>query len=130
MTFISPVCLGLGTSAKLYTVSGYDQYGQVTYNPVLLVKCAIVKINDLSQPSPIRSEASASHGRADEDFGDGTILVPFNTNVNNYDRIDIFNQTFQIINVSPQIDSFASVNHIQLTIKRIIVPVNLQFGST
>jgi hypothetical protein len=113
--------LGLNTRGYLYKVIGRDQADDPTYAAPVATNIAIVMTKDFVQQTPIRSEASASHGRADEDMGPVTILMAAIPVPSVGDRVDFTGMSSEVISVTARQDNFGRLNHYEVMVRALYV---------
>ena len=109
------------TPALLYRRVGKTIYGDGVYAAPMPIKIAVLKMGDIQSQSPIRSEASGSHGRVDQDVGMTKILFQPTLSVSNYDRMDFFGTTMEVISIFPRYDNFGRLQHYLATLRIVVV---------
>lgn len=79
-----------------------DVYGQVEFGAPVLAKCDVVKLTTGKEKTSVRTDASASGGRAHETLVDATLLLSKRFAVKIGDRIDVSGISVEVINVRKQ----------------------------
>lgn len=97
--------------ATLYRSAGYNRHSETVYGAGLPVKCAVVHFLPKAVASPIRSEASATHGRVEQDTNSAQLLFPPTLAIQQDDRVDLFGVSLVVLGVTPVTDTFGNVDH-------------------
>lgn len=109
------------TPAVWYVKTGNNIAGESIYAAGVPVTIAVIKMLDLVTPSPVRSEASASRGKVDEEMGQAVLLLPITATVKIYDRVDVAGYTLEITGVFPRYDIAGAPEHYRVTAKNLAV---------
>ena len=107
------------TPATYYPMTGRSLFGEATFGSGVPVMVAVIKTADVVSPSPIRSEASTSHGRVDQSTGIVTLLFPPGYVCYDYDRVDVIGLSLEIISVYPRADWLGRPDHVKITCRNL-----------
>ena len=110
-----------------YHVTGFTVYGENTYSPKIAVGVSVIDFLDQGLISPIRSEASSTHGRVEQNIAVVRILFPPKTQLRKDDRVDVYGVSLQISGFWPTNDLFGKIQHQVALLKRYQIedPVSL-----
>ena len=95
--------------------AGYNKAGEASFGPGLTVRCAVVKLIHEIKKTPIRTDASASRGRADEPVSVSTILFLPATRIEIGDRFAIAGLDLRCSGAEPRFDAGGKLDHIECT---------------
>jgi hypothetical protein len=106
-------------TAQYFRQTGYSAFGEQMFADPVTVKIAIIKFTVLATPTPIRSEASASHGKADEMLAkEGKILVQNTVSPQIDDRLFINGENFRVTGFFPRFDIFGHHDHTEVFLRK------------
>ena len=81
---------------------GYDRYGKEQLGKSYTAKCAIVKLTQVSEPTSVRTDSSASRGAAREIIADARLLFPRTVDVNIDDKVEVMGMSLKVLSVFPR----------------------------
>lgn len=81
---------------------GYDRYGKEQLGNSYTAKCAIVKLTQLSEPTSVRTDSSASRGAGREVLADARLLFPKTTEVSIDDKVEVMGVELRVLSVFPR----------------------------
>lgn len=81
---------------------GYDRYGKEQLGNSYTAKCAVVKLTQVSEPTSVRTDSSASRGAAREIIADARLLFPKTTAVGIDDKVEIMGVSLKVLSVFPR----------------------------
>jgi hypothetical protein len=112
-----------------YAATGFTMYGESTFGARTPVRVNIIDFKDISTPTPVRSEASSTHARAEEQVAVAKLLFPAGHSVATDDRVDVNGTVLQVSGIRPRSDLFGRPQHIEVELKRLKVPVSQEQGA-
>lgn len=92
-----------------FTPSGKRLYGTPTH-----ARCAIVTLQDMTPPTSVRTDSSASKGAARDETINARLLLPASTSVLAGDRISVLNYDLSVQTVFPRHNVFGRLDHYQV----------------
>ena len=104
------------TPAKLFRKTAYDAYGQAVEAAPQCVFVNVVKFSDKSIATPLRSNMTASQGRADYDVASVILLFAWNQQISMGDRVVVYGTSLAVTNIYPQADVFGNLKRGHLTV--------------
>lgn len=93
---------------------GVDMYGKELLGEAFPAKCAIVRLVDASERTSVRTDSSASRGRAREIQSDARLLFPPGSTVKIDDQVELLGSTLKITSVFPRYDVQGRFHHYQV----------------
>jgi hypothetical protein len=78
----------------------------------------VVRIEQMTQPTSIRTDKSGSQGRAYEKIIAGRFLIENSKEPSSGDLITVRGKTYEVVDVFPRYDMDGLVNHFQVDIER------------
>jgi hypothetical protein len=93
-----------------------DVFGQLNYAPPVSVPCTVIKLDVKAAKTPIRSDASASHGASEETVIIGKILFPAGTQIDANDKFEILGVAVRVVGVQPRNDIFGDPEHVEVDV--------------
>ena len=94
---------------------GYTGQGEARFGAPVMVPCAVVKLIHEIKKTPIRTDASASRGRADEGVSSSVILFPATSGVTVGDRFAIAGLDLRCSGSQPRYDALGTLDHYECT---------------
>lgn len=91
-----------------------DLYGRPTFAAPRTIRCGVIRLQEMSQHTSVRTDSSASRGNAMEETVLSRILVPAKVLVNQGDEIDIGDFTLTVSSVWPRYNIAGKLDHWQV----------------
>ena len=93
---------------------GADMYGKRTYGDYTTQSFAIVKLEQKTDKTSVRTDSSASRGSAQEILADARFLFPKNVDLAEGDRIKFGGFTLTVVSVWPRHRVTGELDHWQV----------------
>lgn len=103
------------TPCRLYrALSTYDHTGrrQISDTPVD-TKCAAVRFGASVETTSVRTDSTASQGRAEQVVYDAVLLFRTSEQVKNGDVVELYGQRYRIARVQPRPNVMGALHHVQ-----------------
>jgi hypothetical protein len=97
--------------------AGRDEYGQPVPSDPKPYKCLVVRLVSDVKKTNIRTDASASRGRADEVTNNAILLFRFQDDVKIDDKVEIMGFTLRVISVQPRLSVFGKPEHLEVKLE-------------
>ena len=98
--------------------NGFNVHGQAQYGEPINAKCSVVRYKAINQKTSVRTDSSASRGRADEDVYDAVLLFSPKTNINKNDVVEIFGEKLKVNNVERRFSALGVLDHLEVSLNR------------
>lgn len=98
----------------IHSVSGFDQFGQPKDIDTVKELVAVVKFNITAQHSTVRTDSSATHGRAQEERADVVLLFSPKTITKIGDRITMLGHDLRVSGMFPRFTVGGKLDHYQV----------------
>lgn len=95
-------------------VMGFDAFGQPRMSPKRPSKCAVLKLELISQASTIRADSASSKGHADDEMANLHVLMAKNEHITIDDLIEVNGQLFKVNGYRPRYDVLGKIDHIEV----------------
>lgn len=95
-------------------IAGFSGSGKRIYSTPQHAKCAIIYLRDMSQPTSVRTDSSASKSAARDESVDARLLVPATLLLNHGDRISVLNYDLSVDKVFPRHSVLGRLDHYQV----------------
>jgi hypothetical protein len=92
-----------------------DVYGKPLPGNAYTEKCAVVKLEILSEKSAVRADTSATRGNARELQAHSLILLASTTRANIDDVIEIMGYSLRILGKQPRYSASGALDHYEVT---------------
>lgn len=87
---------------EISTMTGSDLYGKRTYSDWTWVQFGIVRLIHSTEKTSIRTDASGTHGNAQDSLADARLLFPKNVVLKEGDRIRFGTILLTVVSVFPR----------------------------
>lgn len=88
--------------------------GKASFEPPVILPCAIVSLTDLTQQSAVRADSSASHAAADENVAAAKLLVPPQFVLSLDDVLTIAGKALRVTSVEPRLSTQGILDHYEV----------------
>lgn len=105
------------TTCTLRRLTGTDVFGKPVYDSPKTVPCGIVRLEEASKRTSIRTDSSASRGNAMEETTISRILFPANVRVKQGDSIIFGDFSLLVMSVWPRVSIAGKIDHWQADLK-------------
>ena len=93
---------------------GKDIYGQDQYSDPEDSFCGVVKLDIISEKTTVRTDSSASRGRAHEIEADARLLFESHIELDRNDRVDVMGHSLRVVAIFPRLDVHGDHDHNQV----------------
>lgn len=108
------MALRANVNCKIRNVIDVDIHGKEVLGNGFPAKCAVVKLNAVSERTSVRTDSSASRGFGREIVADARLLFPTSTRVEIDDKVEIAGIKLTVLSKSPRFDVSGKIDHMQL----------------
>lgn len=99
------------TPCMIYGKEEFDVYGKPVESQGRKSKCSVVRISSAKKETSIRSDASASRGRADEQvFGSILLMLP-KEEIQIDNKVEVNGFTLKVVSVMPRYNVAGRLEH-------------------
>lgn len=103
---------------RIQSVAGFDRVGRPRFGPPRRVGISVIRNEQQSKTTSIRTDKSGSQGNADEVVVKGRLLLETHSNPKIGDLVSFMGETHRIDKVFPRLDMDGLINHYQVDIER------------
>ncbi len=99
------------TSGMLSRYLGMNGYSEPRFAKPVPVRCAVVKIDNMTAKSSVRTDQSASHGSIEEDTTVAVVLFRPNVKIADGDQFEILGAKLRVSGVQPRNNVLGKHDH-------------------
>lgn len=99
---------------QISVLGGADGYGKRTYSPWKSTPFAIVKLEQMSEKTSVRTDSSATRGSAQEILADARLLFPAYVRLKEGDRVKFMGFTLTVTSIHPRYSVLGRHDHWQV----------------
>lgn len=96
---------------------GLDMYGAATYGPWVRAQCGLVRLEQDSMKTSVRTDSSASRGSAKEEIIIARILFPINVNLSQGDVVEASGFEMVVQSLWPRYSVAGELDHWQVDLE-------------
>lgn len=104
-------------NCRIYASRKFDMYGKPVPDYGTVSKCDIVRLSKVKKETSIRSDASASRGRADEQLYDAVLLMKPQTVIEIDNKVEINGFELKVKKVVPRYNIFGRLEHQEVSLE-------------
>lgn len=94
--------------------NGTNLYGKAIYTKPQTIRCGVVRLSEMSSPTSVRTDSSASRGSAKEERAISRLLVPANTKLVSGDEVTLGEFVLTVNGVQPRYAINGKIDHWQV----------------
>jgi len=107
------------TTAKLYKMTGYDDYAKPQYAKASVVPCSLITYDVSLKRGSVRTDMSGSGGRSEELKGVARFLFPRFSDIAIGDVITKDGKWLEVIEVNPRRSVLGEIDHVQVDFRKV-----------